>query len=206
MNLTHLTRAALFTTSALVALSCGGPQGTTVQRVNPNAQIDLSGNWNDTDANQVSSTMIRDCLNRRWPQDFAGAHGGKKPVVRLTVIRNRSSDNVDTRYFTKQVEQELINSGVAEVVADQTEAQDQRNERADQAGNASDETIKSQGGETGSDYTLSGWINVQHDASGGQEVRAYNISMELQDTKTNKKVWLKSHQIKKVVNRPASEW
>ena len=190
----------------VVALaSCGGPQGTTVQRINPNAQVDLSGNWNDTDANQAARVMIQDCLTRPWAQKFK-QEKGRDPVVRLSLIRNRSSEHINTRFFTKQVEKELLNSGTAKVVADREEAEDQRDERADQARHASDKTVKAQQQETGSDFLLGGWINYQPDAEGGVEVRAYQITMELINSESNEKVWLGEHKIKKVVNRPAGEW
>jgi hypothetical protein len=191
----------------VVALaSCGGgPQGTTVQRINPNAQVDLSGNWNDTDANQTARVMIQKCLTQPWAQKFK-QEKGRDPVIRLSLIRNRSSEHINTRFFTKQVEKELLNSGTAKVVADREEAEDQRDERADQARHASDKTVKAQQQETGSDFLLTGWINYQPDAEGGVEVRAYQITMELINSESNEKVWLGEHQIKKVVNRPAGEW
>jgi len=208
--MTHLMpRTALLAVAALSLMmtSCGPPPGpnTSVQRINPNAQVDLSGEWNDTDANQVASVMIRDCLNRPWATQFKAAKG-KEPVVRLYPIRNRSSDHIDYRFLTKQVEMELINSGAVKVVSDLGEAGTQRLERADQARNASDATVKSQGQETGSDFTLNGWILTQNDAAEGQEVRAYVVTMELTNSESNEKVWMKVHKIKKVITRAAQEW
>jgi len=202
----HMALATI-TALALMMISCGPPPGpsTSVQRVNPNAQIDLSGEWNATDANQVASVMIRDCLNRPWAAKFK-AEKGKEPVVRLYPIRNRSTDHIDWRFLSKQVEMELINSGMVKVVSDLQEAGTQRLERADQARNASDSTVKSQGQETGSDFTLNGWILTQNDAAEGQEVKAYVTTMELTNSESNEKVWMKVHKITKVITRAASEW
>jgi len=127
-------------------------------------------------------------------------------VVRLWRIRNRSSDDINTRFFTKQVEMELINSGVVKVVADIEEANDNTAERADQARHASDKTAKQQQQETGSDFIMNGWILTQNDAAGGQEVRAYVTTMELTNTESNEKVWMKIHPIKKVISRAATQW
>ena len=70
--------------AALLTIGCGPPPGpcTSVQRIDPNAQVDLSGNWNDTDANQVAKAMIHDCLSRPWAAKFK-AEKGRDPVVRL---------------------------------------------------------------------------------------------------------------------------
>lgn len=204
--MSRLTLAALITLVLLV-VSCGPPPGpsTSVQRINPNAQVDLSGEWNDTDAQQVARDMIRQCLNSPWAAKFK-AEKGKEPVVRLYPVRNRSSEHINWRFFTKQVEMELVNSGVVRVVADWEEAQAQRFERADQATHASDNTVKSQGQETGSDFVLNGWIITQNDAVEGQEVRSYVTTMELTNTETNEKVWMHVVPIKKVITRAATSW
>ncbi len=191
--------------SLCTACAAPPPPWRTVERVDPNTQIDLSGRWNDTDADIVTEEMLKDCFAKPWATRFK-ADNGKVPVVRLYPIRNRSHEHIQTRYFTKQVESELINSGMVQVVADLEEAQDNRLERRDQAEHASDETVKSQGQETGSDYILNGWIVTEQDALDGQKVKAYVITMELTDTKTNVKTWMKVHKIKKVVNQEASEW
>ncbi len=190
----------------MMSVGCGPPPpSTSIERTNPNAQVDLSGNWNDTDANQVAGAMIRDCLGRPWATQFK-AEKGKLPVVRLWAIRNRSSEHINTRFFTKQVESELINSGVVQVVADIEEAQDNRDERADQARNASDKTVKAQQQETGSDFVMNGWILTENDAVEGQEVRAYVVTMELVNSESNVKVWTHVHKIKKVITRAAAQW
>jgi hypothetical protein len=149
--------------------------------------------------------MIQDALSRPWSAKFRQEHG-REPVIRLYPIRNRSSEHINWQFFTKQVEMELINSGVVKVVSAWDEAQTQRFERADQARHASDETVKSQGQETGSDFTLNGWIITQNDAAPGQEVRAYVTTMELTNSETNEKVWMKVHRIKKVISRDPGQW
>jgi len=191
---------------AMSLVACGptGPS-TTVQRTGANAQIDLSGNWNDTDANMVARAVIQDCLSRPWAAKFK-AEKGRDPVVRLWGIRNRSSEHINTRFYTKQVEMELVNSGVVKVVADIEEANDNLAERADQARHASDKTVKAQQNETGSDFIMNGWILTQNDAVDGQEVRAYVTTMELTNSETNEKVWMKVHPIKKVISRASSQW
>lgn len=192
---------------ALLIVACGPPPGpnTSVQRINPEAAVDLSGEWNDTDANQVAKAMIQDCLSRPWSATFK-SEKGRNPVVRLYAIQNRSSEHINWRFFTKQVEMELINSGMIKVVSAYDEAQTNRFERADQARHASDATVKSQGNETGTDFVLNGYIGTQNDAVDGQEVRAYIINMELSNAESNEKVWMKVHRIKKVISRAATQW
>ena len=205
--MTRLTVLSILAGVVLMAAGCppAGPS-TQIQRTNAGAQVDLSGNWNDTDANQVAKVMIADCLSRPWASKFK-AEKGKDPVVRLWPIRNRSSEaTINTKFFTKQVEMELVNSGTVKVVASLEEANDNTAERMDQARHASDKTVKAQQNETGSDFIMNGWIVTQNDAAEGQEVRAYVVTMELTNTESNEKVWMKVHQIKKVISRAGSQW
>jgi len=185
---------------------CGPPgPSTTVQRIDPKAQTDLSGAWNDTDANKVAQAMIADCLTFPWASKFK-AEKGRDPVVRLRVIRNRSHEHINTRFFTEQFESELLRSGVAKVVSDKDEAEENRDERDDQARNASDKTAKQHQQETGSDFILIGEINAVVDAVEGQRTVAYVTSMKLSDSESNIKVWSKVHPIKKVVNQAGAQW
>ncbi len=201
-----IVTAALAICAAMGA-ACGPPPGpsTRVTRVNPNSQIDMSGNWNDADANQVARVMIQDCMSRPWANKFK-QKSGRDPIVRMGQIMNRTPEHINVRFYAKQLEAEILNSGMATVVADQDEAEAQRDERDDQAKHASDDTVKSHGEESGSDYLIRGRIEAQNDAIDGQEVRAYVVTMELVDSQSNAKVWMKVHSIKKVINRATTQW
>lgn len=206
MRVIRFAAATTMVMGIFLLTNCGhsGPR-TTVQRTSADTQVDLSGEWNDTDANQVSKAMMQDCLSRPWHSQYQ-AKNGKKPVVKLYPIRNRSSDHIQTKFFTKQVEMELINSGVVRVVAALDETSAARYERVDQSRHASDKTAKQQQAETGADFVLNGWVVSQNDAAGGTEVKAFVTTMELVNVETQEKVWLKVHRIKKVIQRAASEW
>lgn len=169
---------------------------------------DLSGYWNDVDANLVAQEMIGDVMKNPWASDFQSAKGGQKPVVKLMGVIKRTDDrNVNSDYFAKQLERQLLNSGRVRVVA--AWGQDDINvvERARQAQNASDDTVKSQGNETGADFTLQTVVNSQNESDGGgKQVRAYLVNMELVSVETNEKVWIGEKMIRKVVDQPASGW
>lgn len=193
------------------ALSIGacGPK-RSVERTSSDSTKggDLSGYWNDIDANQVASEMIKDCLGRSWASDYQAGNGGKKPVVKLMGVIKRTDDrNVNEQYFAKRLERELLNSGRVRVVA--AWGQDEINvaERARQAKHAGDDSVKSQGNETGSDFTLQTIINSQNESDGGGKgVRAYLVNMELVNTESNEKVWIGEKAIRKVVEQASTSW
>jgi uncharacterized protein (TIGR02722 family) len=196
MKLARCCSLSLIGSTMALALAGCGPQGTQVKR--DDSAVDLSGEWNDVDADLVAKEMIQDCMSSPWADKFKQKNG-RGPVVKLYPIKNKSSDHVETKYFTKQVEKALVNSGNIEVVAASDEADVTRQEQADQGSHASDESA---GNETGADFIMSGWVVSQNDSDGGGKViKAFVTTMELTDVQSQKKVWLDDKKIKKQVTR-----
>lgn len=194
--------------SALLFAACGPKHSVQRTSSDSTAGGDLSGYWNDIDANQVSAEMIKDCLGRAWASDFQSQSGGKKPVVKLMGVIKRTDDrNVNEQYFTKRLEKELLNSGRVRVVAAEGQENVNERERTRQAKHASDESVKSQGNETGSDFTLQTVINSQNETDGsGHSVRAYLVNMELLNVETQEKVWIGEKAIRKVIEQAGTSW
>lgn len=184
----------------LVFSSCASSPSRTVTRVASDTQIDLSGRWNDTDSQQVAEAMISDVLSRPWLSDFNMAEG-RKPVVIVGEVRNRSDEHIQTIVFTKSLERELINSGKVRFVAGATEREGVRNEKLDQQMEASEATMKRLGQETGADFYLSGVITSVTDALDGQRVVFYKTNLELINIESSEKVWIGDKQIKKVIEQ-----
>ena len=133
------TRVAL-AAMALVWALAGGCASTKVERVDVGETIDLSGMWNDSDSRMVSDEMITDALSRSWVTDFKTKHRGTAPVVIVGDVRNRSDEHINTRTFTKDLERAFVNSGDVDVVAASDERGELREERVDQAANATEAT------------------------------------------------------------------
>ena len=184
--------------------ACGASTSKPVEVVRTDENIDLSGEWNDVDADQVAAAMIEDCLKSTWPESWS-QKTGRKPVVRLHAVKNKTDGYIDYRYFTKQLEAALLRSGRVDVVSSMEEADAAREEREDQATHASDETAKTQQNETGSDFILTGWILSQGDQQGSQEVKSYLTSLELVETETQKKAWVGQKKIKKLLKKNEEE-
>jgi penicillin-binding protein activator len=195
-----LSAFAALLVSVLVLASCSSGPSRTVTRVSSDTQIDLSGRWNDTDAQQVANAMITDVLQRPWLGDFTGANN-RKPVVIVGEVKNRSSEHIETLVFTKSLERELINSGKVKFVASSEERSGVRSERLDQQSEASPETMKRLAQETGADFYLSGVITSVTDAVEGQKVVFYKVNLELINIESNEKVWIGDKEIKKVVGQ-----
>ncbi len=172
-----------------------------VERVVPDEVIDLSGRWNDTDSRLVSEEMIEDVLARPWMTEFQDARGSQ-PTVIVGTVRNESHEHLNTQTFVKDLERELLNSGRVRFVASRDQREEVRAERDDQREFASLETMKAMGKERGADFILVGQINSIIDAAGNQQVRFYQIELELIDLETNEKVWIGQKKLKKLIEQP----
>lgn len=191
----------LFFTLLATALFMLSACGKTVKRVATDSTIDLSGNWNDTDSRMVAEEMLNDCLTRPWYQNALRAKNGENPVLVIGQIRNLSTEHINTGTFINDIQRVLINSGKVDFVANYEERKQLRTEVDDQKGNSSDETAKERGQEVGADIMLTGSINSIIDQSGGQQVKFYQIDLELTDLQTHKKLWIGDKKIKKFIDK-----
>lgn len=190
---------------ALAALAVGTTGltgcGKTVERVDQNTVIDLSGNWNDVDSKLVAEEMIADSLKRPWADDFR-AKKNKTPTIKVgRVIVRTDGDVINTEIFTNDLIREYINSGKVDVVASSADTEQTRAERAEQDKNASEATRKESFQEQGCDFLLTGSIGVQNDQEGGKQVKFYSVDLKLTDIQSQRQVWIGNKKLKKFVKR-----
>ncbi|MBN2685986.1 MAG: penicillin-binding protein activator LpoB [Pontiellaceae bacterium] len=186
---------------AVVILTTASHCQPRVDRVDPTEIIDLSGRWNDSDAQQISDTMVEDLVSNPWIQDHVAQYG-KKPVIIVGPVENKSSEHIATEVITKDLERSLVNSGSAGVVASSTERSALREELMQQQTWSSAETQKRLAAETGADYMLIGSINSVIDQSGKEAVIFYKVNLELVHLETSIKTWIGNGEIKKYVKKP----
>lgn len=191
------TRIAGLLMMTLVLAGCG----KKVTRVSANSTTDLSGRWNDTDSRLVAEEMLRDCLSASWYYTYQAQK--KTPTVIVGAVKNKSHEHIDAETFTKDMERTLINSGKVEFVANKAEREQLRDEKTDQATNASVETRNKAGEESGAELMLIGSINSIVDQEGSKSVIFYQINMELVQIGTGRKLWIGDKKIKKYVSKNA---
>ncbi len=180
--------------------------GPKVKRVETNLVKDVSGGWNDTDAQMVAQEMITDCLQGGWYAKYLAQNGGKEPVVIVGTVKNESSEHINTRVFIEEMQRALINSGKVDFVASKDERGEIRQERLEQDEFASEATRKAFGQEVGADFMLSGVLNSVVDKSGSKALVFYQTNLKLINIETNKIVWNGQKQIKKYVTRSKVSW
>jgi penicillin-binding protein activator len=175
---------------------------TKVTRVTHDSAIDLSGKWNDTDSRLVAEEMVRDALKAGWYGKYETSK--TVPTVVVGEVKNKSHEHIATDAFIKDIERALLNSGKVEFVANKAERQELRDEKADQAANATVESRQVAGEESGAQLMLTGALNSIVDKEGGKSVVYYQVDLTLIELGSNKKVWIGDKKIKKFVERSSS--
>lgn len=186
---------AAIAVSGMIIISCS----RQVTRVSTDQAIDVSGNWNNTDSRLVAEEMTQTILGGRWLSTHLEDKQGKRPVVVVGVVKNKSHEHIDAETFVKDVEQSFIKSERVRLVQGGKKREELRAEKADQQDNASVSTMKKFGLENGADYILQGSINSIVDSHKRKKVVYYQVNLELTNIQTNEVVWIGDKKIAKYV-------
>ncbi len=196
-----MMKKIIITAAVCFALVITGCQTTSTQRVDTGEVTDIGDKWNDTDSRLVAEEMIDDVLSRGWLKKYQRKHDGNNPTVIIGKVKNRSHEHINVKTFIRNLEKALLNSGEVEFVASKDERRELRDERLDQASNASEDTAKFDGEEIGADYMLKGELNSIVNKDGGKSVKFYQVNLTLIDLEKNKKVWIGEKKIKKLLKQ-----
>jgi uncharacterized protein (TIGR02722 family) len=195
MQIKKIMTIAAIAVSGMIVTSCS----RQVTRVSTDQAIDVSGNWNNTDSRLVAEEMTQTILGGKWLSSHLEEKQGKRPVVIVGVVQNKSHEHIDAETFVKDVEQSFIKSERVRLVQGGKKREELRAEKADQQDNATVSTMKKFGLENGADYILQGSINSIVDAHKRKKVVYYQVNLELTNIQTNEVVWIGDKKIAKYV-------
>lgn len=192
-------RKILFIALSAVSLVFKSCYERKVTRIDQTEVVDISGRWNDSDARLSAEEITSEALNSSWINQHQLEKQGKKPVIIVGMIQNKSHEHIEAETFTKDLEKAFIRTGKVRVVEGGKKREALRAERADQQQNAAVETIKKWGLEIGADYILQGSINSIVDSYKRKKVVYYQIDLQLTDIQTNEVIWIGDKKIKKFI-------
>jgi uncharacterized protein (TIGR02722 family) len=189
-----LTVAAIAVSGMLIA-SCS----RQVTRVSTDQTIDVSGSWNNSDSRMAADELTSKILGANWISTHQEEHQGKKPVVIVGFVQNKSHEHIDAETFIKDIESSFIQTQKVRLVQGGKKRDELRAEKEDQQTNATVSSMKKFGLENGADYILQGSINSIVDAHKRQKVVYYQVNLELTNIQTNEVVWIGEKKIAKYV-------
>jgi len=187
-------KSLFFLLAIIFSISCAHK----VTRIEPNQTPDISGKWNNTDSRLTAEEMIKQCLTGGWLSEFSEKKG-KKPVVIVGMVSNKSHEHIEAETFIKDLERSFINTTKVGLVQSGKKREEMRAEKGDQQSNASVSTMKKFGLENGADFILQGSINSIVDAFKRKKTVTYQINLELTNIETNEIVWIGDKKIAKFV-------
>ena len=112
-----------------------------VSRIDPAETPDINGSWNNTDSRLTAEEMITQSLTDKWLSDYVQTKG-KKPVVIVGMITNKSHEHIEAETFMKDLEKSFITTTKVGLVQSGKKREEMRSEKADQQTNATTSTMK----------------------------------------------------------------
>lgn len=191
----QLPRLLIIATAILGFTACA----RKVTRISPDKQVDISGRWNNTDSRLVAEELTGNILHGDWLTNHLQAKAGKKPVVIVGMMQNKSHEHIEAETFVKDLERSFITSQKVGLVQSGKKREEMRGEKADQQTNATVSSMKKFGMENGADYILQGSINSIVDSHKRQKVTYYQVDLELTNIETNEVVWIGDKKIAKYI-------
>ncbi|MCP9752575.1 penicillin-binding protein activator LpoB [Ferruginibacter sp. HRS2-29] len=186
----------LYATAAILLVTTACSRKVT--RIDPVDTPDISGKWNNTDSRLTAEELTSQILTEKWIGDYVQAKG-KKPVVIVGMVTNKSHEHIEAETFMKDLERSFITSSKIGLVQSGKKREELRAEKADQQTNASVSTMKKFGLENGADFILQGSINSIVDAYKRKKTVTYQVNLELTNIETNEVVWIGEKKIAKNV-------
>lgn len=186
----------LYATAAILLVSTACSRKVT--RIDPVDTPDISGKWNNTDSRLTAEELTSQILTEKWIADYTQAKG-KKPVVIVGMVTNKSHEHIEAETFMKDLERSFITTSKVGLVQSGKKREELRAEKADQQTNASVSTMKKFGLENGADFILQGSINSIVDSYKRKKTVTYQINLELTNIETNEVVWIGEKKIAKNV-------
>ncbi len=174
---------------------------------NPKEQEIVDDRWNPTDANKTAEVLIKEMLQKNWLMEFITSNQGKKPVVIVDDIENRTSEHIDTQAMGQAMQNELINSGKIRFIDSKGRDKILKEIKYhNESGMVSQETAKKKGKQVGADFFLTGEISAIVNTQGGYRTIRYQTVVKLTSLESSEIMFSSMYEIKKKLTRSGSKF
>lgn len=163
--------------TAPVRIQAGGPTAVTTMGV------DLA------DFKNTAGAMVKELLVHPAIANFPQQNGGKLPALNIGKILNKSDINIDMAQIAGRINEDLLNSGTVELVANDAGARDANAQDAFESDRKNNNAGKA-------DYYLEGEIMVLEGREGRLREKNYTFQLRLNDRSRRVK-WQRSVDVGK---------
>jgi uncharacterized protein (TIGR02722 family) len=192
-----LLRAEIVAAMCLLAAGLAAGCASKTSYGDATAQETLTIDFGSTDLQMIAAKMVDSLLSSPLVRD------NPTPVVRVSRVRNKTDEHIDTKAITDKIRTALINSGKVRFVAGEV-----RDEIIDEleyqrgSGYVDEATRKRIGMLVGADYLLVGDFTSIRKKSGRTEDLYYLFTLNLVDIQTGLIAWSDQKEIRKAAKRP----
>lgn len=173
--------------------ACGSKQFTQGKYDDMSEERHLDDKFNETDMRQIAETMVQSLTESTVVKEAK-----KKPVVLVTLVKNRSQEHIDMKSMTDKIRVALIKSGkfrftekeVRSELADEMEYQGS-------SGYVDPSTARKKGKQVGANYFLTGEITDRVQEVGNKKYIYYKCTFNLVDIQTGLIDWTDEKEIRK---------
>lgn len=193
--------------SALAFLSSSCTDKFSGEYANPDEQEIVDQYWNPTDAGKTAEKIINAALSKNWLIEFMQQSGGKKPIVIVDEIENRTSEHIDTAALAQTMQNELVNSGKIRFTDKQARDKILKEIRYhNESGMVSRDTAKKKGRQIGADFLMVGELTSIENVQGGYKTVTYTTTVRLTNLETSEIMFSDAYRIKKKFKRSGSSF
>ena len=196
----RMTRALAVTAvgcGCLYLSGCASPSVARIQAGGPTAVTSMGVDL--ADFKSAAGEMVKELLAHPSITGFKAQHGGRLPALNRGVIVNKSDLNLDMGQLAGRINEDLLNSGLVELIANDAAAVDQQKLDAFEKDVKNDKTGRA-------DFFLEGEIMVLAARDGRLREKTYTFQLRLNDPKTRRTVWQRTVDVSKQSTRPMASW
>ncbi len=172
----------------------------------PNKVEVISDRWNETDARKTAEAMIKGMVSKDWLTDYRVAHKGKKPIVIVDEVENRTDDHIDTRALTEFIRDELINSRKVRFLNKRAREKILKELKYQKSGAVAQKKALKGGRQLGAQFMLSGALSSNVQTQKGLKTVTYQTNLTLTNFESAEIEWSEKYRIKKRFKQSGSKW
>jgi len=188
-----MCRLVLLALLAVGISGCGSRQFTQGKYDDLSEDRLLDDKFNESDMRQVADTMIQSLVT-----SAVIAENKKRPVVLVTLVKNRSQEHIDMKNLTDKIKVALVKSGKfrfteKEVRGEVAEEMQYQGE----SGYVDPATARTKGKQIGAEFFLTGEITDRVQEVGDQKFIYYKCTLNLVNIQTGILDWTDEKEIRK---------
>lgn len=172
-------------------------ESSSVQYGDAKAVETVTNQFGSTDLQTIAESMTRSLLQS------AVITQGKRPLITVADVKNKTSEYIDTRSITDSIRAQMAKSGSVRFAVDIDAMQSQTDElsRQNQSGLYKKQSVKKMGNMQAADYRLEGNITSIVKKAGNIKDVYYKFSLVLIDIESGVLEWADEKDIRKTSRR-----